>query len=136
MSTNSAPVGDICRVAIYDIPMDMVEYFFHDADPSVVSRIMYENELCVVTCSCHETALYLKNFMNNEACYYANWYVDADQTFEYPEEEREFEGEPESIDEDDYDRCVCGDLLDVFGCCRECDLGLRGINQYRYGSRF
>ena len=124
MSNTSVPIDTICRVAIYDIPMDMVEYLFHDADTSVVFKIMYEDGLCVVTCSCHE-------FMIDDTDYYADWYVDAGQTIEYPEEGHGQEHEEES--EDDYDRCVCGDLLDVHGCCRECDLGLRGINQYRYG---
>ena len=131
MPNTSVPIDTICRVAIYDIPMDMVDYLFHDADTYVVTNIMYEDGLCVVTCSCHETANYLREFMIDDTDYYADWYVDADQTIEYSEEEEQ-EQEHEEESEGDYDRCVCGDLLDVHGRCRECDLGLHGINQYRY----
>jgi hypothetical protein len=125
MST-SVPIGDVCRVAIYDIPIEMVEYLFSDADRSVVPKIMYEDGLCVVTCSCHETAEYLMNFMLMNCEYDVDWYVDAHQTIEYPEEEYDL------WEEDDCDLCICGDYLDVFGYCRECHLGLRGINQYRF----
>jgi hypothetical protein len=104
----------------------MAEYIFDDENIPTVEKIMCEDGLYVVTCASHETAKSFKEFMEMVYEYFVYWYVDANQTIEYSDEEPEFE------QEENYDRCVCGDLLTAQGRCIECDIGLRGINQHRY----
>ena len=122
------PVGNVCRVAIYEISSEEVNLVFTECDTSYIHKILYDEGLCVVTCDSHTNAKLLKEHIMIVYGYQTGWYVDADQTIEYSEEEPENDlGE-----EGDYDVCICGDYLDVYGHCRECHIGLGGINQFRF----
>ncbi len=114
------------KVLLYDVAEEDMDELFWARDPALYVRILYENGLCEVTCATYECAIDLYIEMRGRGYVVEAEDIDADSI---EEEECEDDG---WCEEDYNDRCICGDYLDANGRCRECRLGLGGINQYRF----